>query len=215
MSSHGWSLGDFWHTQNNAIFDNVPEHDVDTYDNFNLLNEITYSLFAIDATSSSRIDKTFGKSFMLMYMMNLIGEAHSPFNNVNKFSSKHKDGDNFGKDYKVGGSQSNIHDLWGNGLGLFSTMKFPLSMGDEVKGYANEILRKYSRDNLSADLKDDSKKSWSDHAKDIAINNGYTLAEGATPSTSYLEEGKELLMKQIALAGFRVSDQVAYCFSKQ
>jgi hypothetical protein len=38
---------------------------------------------------------------MMRYAMNLIGEAHSPMNNVNWYSTKHTSGDNNGKLHKL------------------------------------------------------------------------------------------------------------------
>jgi len=67
----------------NSHFDGVPQHKTYDYSSYSLLDEITYGLFAVDTNSNSRINDLFGKSFMMRYVMNLIGEAHSPLNNIN------------------------------------------------------------------------------------------------------------------------------------
>ena len=213
--SHGVGLPYEWHYQNNPLFDGVDEHEVEDYDRYNLLNEMTYSLFAVDATSSSRIDKTFSKSYMLRYIMNLIGEAHSPMHNINLFNSKHKQGDNHGKDFKLTGDHKTLFDLWDNSFGLFTAQTYPLSSDSKVTTEAKAIMDKYSREDLATELKADSKKGWSDASFAIAQEFAYAAAESKTPSEEYIQQGIEQLEKQIALAGYRVADQLVYCMSKQ
>lgn len=134
----------------NSFFDGVPSHDTYDYYNYNLLDEITYSLFAVDTNSNSRISDVFGKSFMMRYAMNLIGEAHSPLNNINRYSSKHPSGDNNGRLHSISISSnsikdylcmtglcsfynisspkatSNLHDYWGSSFGMFGMIAYPI-----------------------------------------------------------------------------------------
>jgi hypothetical protein len=203
---HGESLSTEWHYQNNAIFNGVDEHEVEDYDRFNLLNEMTYSLFAVDASSNSRIDKTFSKSYMLRFIMNLIGEAHSPMHNNIEFDSKHKQGDNHGRDHKIKGSHATLFDLWENSFGMFPKQTYPISSEKDVAAEAALIMQEFPRSELEAELKNDSKKGWSDASLELARSLAYTLAEGSTPSEDYLEQGKAAVRKQIALAGYRISD---------
>lgn len=202
---HGDSLTAEWHNQNNPDFDGVPETEVEDYDRYNLLNEITYSLFAVDASSNSRIDKTFSKSYMLRYTMNLIGEAHSPMHNTFHVDTKHKAGDHHGRDHKIKGAYSNLFDLWENSLGMFPKQTYPISSEKDVVAAAALIMEEFPREALKDDLKNDSKKGWSDGAFELA-KQAYELAENATPSDEYLEQGKAALRKQIALAGYRIAD---------
>ena len=81
--AHNFPLADQWHYQMNSFFDGVPSKQTQGYPNFCLLDEVTYALTALNTNSNSRISDVFGKSFMLRYAMNLIGEIHSPLNNVN------------------------------------------------------------------------------------------------------------------------------------
>lgn len=81
----------------NSFFDGVPSKNTQSYPNYSLLDEVTYALTALNTASNSRINDTFGKSFMLRYAMNLIGEIHSPLNNINRYSTNHPDGDQNGK----------------------------------------------------------------------------------------------------------------------
>jgi len=215
IEEHGFSLGHEWHYQHNAFFDGVPEHDVEIYDKFNLLNEVTYSLFTVDATSNSRIDKTFGKSFMLRYLVNLIGEMHDPMHSVVRYSTAHKEGDDFGKLHKLSGNFKNLNELWGNAFGQYGHISYPIKTDKEVSEAATKIMEKYPRKSFENELKVDSKKAWNDASKDIAIEFAYTAKEGSTPSSDYMTEGSDKINRQMALAAYRIADQLVYCMDKQ
>ncbi len=208
-------LADLWHFQNYPFFDGVDTHDVEEYDKYNLLNEITYGIQAVDASSNSRIDKAFGKSFMLRYVMGLIADVHNPMHTTNGFSSAHKDGDNWGHDYKLKGDYGTLFDLWDNSLGMFGKMSYPLQDDTKVKEYAADITAEWNRDSLKTELKEDSKKAWAVAAHDIAEASVYSVTEGSTPSTEYLEKGRNLMRKLVALAAYRIVDQVIYMMGKQ
>ena len=154
VMSHGFTLGDQWHFQNNPYFNGVSDKEVEQYANYNLLNEVTYTLFAVDASSSSRIDKTFGKSFMLRYMINLIAEVHSPMHNVNGFSSEHPEGDNYGKDYTLYGDK--LFDIWERSFDMFGSEKYPLKSTSGIEKFASDIMSEHTRESLATELKEDS-----------------------------------------------------------
>ncbi len=73
----------------------------------------------------------------------------------------------------------------------------------------------FSREDLATELKEDSKKAWSDASFAIAKEFAYAVEEGKKPSDEYKEEGAKVLRKQVALAGYRLADQLVYCMSKQ
>jgi len=71
--------------------------------------------------------------------MSLIGDIHSPLNNINRYSTSHPEGDNNGKLHKMSYSSgqgikdqlnatsSNLHDYWSNGLGMFGKIAYALT----------------------------------------------------------------------------------------
>ena len=175
---------------------------------------------------------------MMRYAMNLIGEAHSPMNNINRYSSKNTHGDNNGKLHKISVSSSikdflcltglcnlynisnvqatsNLHDYWGNSMGLFGTITYPLQSTTKVATFADSIMAIHTRVTLKSELADVSKKSWSDKAFGIAQTFAYTVADGTAPSASYVSQGKDTIKKQLALAAYRIVDQIIYCMKAQ
>jgi len=115
----------------------------------------------------------------MRYVMNLIGEAHSPLNNINRYSTKHKDGDNNGKLHSISVSTSNsikdllcytglcsyynisspqavtnLHDYWGNSMGMFGNIAYPLKSVDSVNSFSDSIMKTHTRDSLRSELSD-------------------------------------------------------------
>ena len=87
------------------------------HDKFTLLSVATMAQITVDTKSSSRIDKAFGKSWNLRYLMAFVADIHQPFHNIIRFSPSHPDGDNFGKLHRIKGSYSNLYDLFEDAFG--------------------------------------------------------------------------------------------------
>ena len=68
---------------------------------------------------------------------------------------------------------------------------------------------------MATELKEDSKKAWAVASHEIAEASAYSVAEGTQPTSEYLEKGQSLMKKQVALAAYRIVDQVVYMMGKQ
>jgi len=100
-------------------------------------------------------------------------------------------------------------------MGMFGSIAYPLKAQTSVNTFSDSIMKSYTWETLSNELKDSSKKSWSDKASDIAKTFAYTVADGSAPSAAYIAEGKEIIRKQIALAAYWIVDQIIYCMQAQ
>jgi len=185
----------------NPFFDGVPEKPTQSFDKYSLLDSITNALTTCNTNSNSRISDVFGKSFQLRYVMNLIGEAHSPLNNINRYSPEHKDGDENGKLHKISynannfngvrelmdvkATSSNLFDFWGNSMGMFGKIAFPLTKLTEVNKFADDLMKEFPRSAFATELKDISKKSWSDKSTQLAKDFAYKVKEGTTVTSDY------------------------------
>lgn len=168
---------------------------------------------------------------MLRYAMNLIGEIHSPLNNINRYSNSHPDGDQNGKLHKMSYTSvnqgirgalgnltaiaSNLHETWATAFGSFGKIPYPLTKLSDVQKFANEIIQLYPRSSLVTELKETSKKAWSDQSTQIAKDYAYTVQEGSTTSADYKTKAMTQIKRLIALAGYRVSDNILDSMTKQ
>lgn len=71
-------------------------------------------------------------------------------------------------------------------MGMFGTINFPLTSTTAVTGFADSIMKDYPRSSFATELKDTSKKSWSDKTMAIARDFAYTLTEGGTTTAAYV-----------------------------
>lgn len=140
----------------------------------------------VDTTSSSRIDKAFGKSWNLRYMFYLVGLIHQPMNNIVRFSNTHPNGDNFGKDHKIQGTHSNLFDLFEDAFGQYQALSYPLSSTTTLDQYVDTLMAAYPKADMTKDITNTDKSSWSKVSYDFGKTFAYTLAEGATPTAEYL-----------------------------
>ncbi len=60
-------------------------------------------------------------------------------------------------------------------MGMFGTLTYPLQSVSSVSTHSDSIMKTHTRDTLATDLKDVSKKSWSDKAYEIAKTHAYVL----------------------------------------
>jgi len=60
-------------------------------------------------------------------------------------------------------------------MGMFGALTYPLKSIDSVSTHSDSIMKTHTRESLATDLKDVSKKSWSDKSFEIAKTHAYVL----------------------------------------
>ena len=124
----------------------------------------------VDSSSSSRIDKTFGKSYNLRYVMNLVGLIHQPMRNINRYSADHPDGDNFGKDQKISISgYKNLFDLVEDAFGQYRDLNYPLSSTTLLDEYTEKIMADFPKTEFKSEIADIEKSNWSKESYEIGV----------------------------------------------
>ena len=210
----GFSLGDLWRYEFKPWFDGVEEKEIEIHDKFTLLTIAGMAQGTIDS-NRGRIDPTFGKSWNLRYYMALISDIHQPMHNMIRYSTSHPDGDDFGKLHKIEGEYSNLYDLFDDAFGQYRSLVYPLSSTITLDKYVEKIMEDYPKSEYSKEIKDDSKSNWSKESYKIAKDFAYTVLEGTTPTDDYMDQGKDYVNKQIALAGYRLSGRITYMMDHQ
>ena len=76
-------------------------------------------------------------------------------------------------------------------------------------------MNHYPKSSFTKEIKDITKSNWSKESFEIAKYFAYTLKEGEEPSHEYLHQGEDIVNKQLALAGYRLSSLITYNLSKQ
>lgn len=191
---NGFTLTELWDYEFTGFFDGVPEKKFEIHDKFDLLTSIGNSQTAVDWTSSSRIDKAFGKSWSLRYVMYLLGQIHQPLHNIIRFSAAHPDGDNFGKLHKIkSSSYSNLFDLFEDAFGQYPKLNYPLSSTTQLDDHVSKIMAAFPKSQFSKEISNIDKSSWSKDSYNIGKTFAYSLAEGAEPSRKCCKQFKSFI----------------------
>lgn len=98
------------------------------YNNQDLIFAINEAKKVLKSDDESRTDDTIGKSFMLRYLIHLVGDVHQPLHNVSYVSEDLPDGDMGGNKFKVDVPSANtLHLLWDKCLKLYKSLDAPLT----------------------------------------------------------------------------------------
>eukprot|EP00344_Euplotes_crassus_P009040 CAMPEP_0197002344 /NCGR_PEP_ID=MMETSP1380-20130617/6853_1 /TAXON_ID=5936 /ORGANISM="Euplotes crassus, Strain CT5" /LENGTH=269 /DNA_ID=CAMNT_0042420423 /DNA_START=74 /DNA_END=883 /DNA_ORIENTATION=- len=205
----GFSLTSKWGYEFEPYFDGVPEKDTDDHAKFNLLDTVGMSQATVDTNSNSRINPAFGKSLSLRYVLNQVGNIHQPMRNIVRYSNQFPNGDNFGKDHKISiGGFKTLFDYFEGAAGQYKELSYPLTDLKTLDSYVDKLIADYPKSEFGSAVTNIEKRTWSQESYDIAVKHAYTL-------TSNDEEVKDAINRQLVLAGYRLSGNVAYMMSKQ
>lgn len=150
--------------------------------------------------------------------MNQVGLIHQPMRNTIRFSANSPQGDNFGKDAKVSvAGFTNLFDLFENAFGQYKDLSYPLKDLSTLDSYVADLMKQYPKSDFTSQINDETKQNWSAQSHKI----GETFAYGITKLQSqsevndYVDEGKDIVNKQLVLAGYRLAHLCEYMATKQ
>jgi len=152
------------------------------------------------------------RAAMLSYLIHLVGDMHQPLHCASLFTASYPTGDRGANDFYVMPGQTGVrlHGIWD---GLLGTSMNPRTQWN----YATEIDAKYPRIALSELTTDTTPKSWSLESRQLAIEKGYLNGrlngakdknEAPSLPADYLKNAKQVAVKQAALAGYRLADEI-------
>jgi hypothetical protein len=156
------------------------------------------------------------QSFMLRFLLHSVGDIHQPLHCIQLYSEKFPYGDLAGHRFLLNASEfKNLHHLWDAAFGIGKKhYNRPLSQEDreEIQMIAKTIMLSFPPENLPINQMDYRK--WSEESFQFAVDFAYNnLSENGLLSPNYLEQGKNIVMYQIALAGYRLANLLKELFN--
>lgn len=158
------------------------------------------------------------KAKMLCWYLHLMGDLHQPLHTTGVFTKALPEGDRGGNLFIINdaGHIQRLHAFWDNILGVDKDAKNIAARGAQIQ--ASPAL---SRESLKSDLAHTTSIAWAKDGHELAKSVVY--ADGKLPGTEvqpdaplpkavpelakeYRENGTKVAEKQIALAGFRMTD---------
>jgi hypothetical protein len=159
----------------------------------------------------------------LCWLEHLIGDVHQPLHAVTMYSSDYPTGDQGGNliDVRANGNVTRLHAFWDDSLGTTDSYV-------EIEFLADNILAQPQCDPMRMpEYKSDTTfASWAEESHQYAIGVAYLngrlrgLPEVPNATTrpaadevpmlpeSYMLTARELAERRVALAGFRLADQI-------
>jgi hypothetical protein len=132
--------------------------------------------------------------------VHFMGDIHQPLHCVARVTEKNPEGDKGGNLFEVKFNHKKItlHQLWDIGFGIVDNLT-PV----EVQTLAKTIEKEIPKEGISGTFKDWSKESYY-----LAKSEVYKLSEDTEVNFEYVERGKQLVKKRLALAGYRLAKEL-------
>lgn len=197
-----------WHFTNIPYdpFGILTESDRELIKSVNAGSDILYGLEHAITTLKSPKANPFEKAFMLRYLIHAVADVHQPLHTTSFYHPSFPKGDEGGNLFSVDSPLAKkLHFLWDMGLGALPQIEQDPSeeVLDELHLFAHALISCHPKENF-ADSMHASKELWVQESHALAKSAAYTLEPGTRPSEEYLEQGREVSKRQLALAGYRL-----------
>ena len=179
--------------------------------------EVENIIWALDRifhtlTTVTNEQAPFETSFMLRMLTHFLGDMHQPLHNAQLWSRQFPHGDAGGNFFKIDFKEAihQLHALWDSGIAVMEfIVPRPLDVNGimQIQTWANWARGNYTRADLAEDLKITDRMEWTRRAYWTAIESAYGGIEyKGVPSAEYMKKGWQIVMRQLALGGYRLAD---------
>ena len=210
--AYGFTLSSNWHYIDHPYNSDGLLQTSKASDENNLIQALENAVHTLTTVSGGQ--GPFETSVMLRYLIHFFGDLHQPLHNVEHWSREYPHGDAGGNFVKIVYKPdiTNLHKLWDSGVGkLDYIIPRPLDVNGfrDIETWAHWITGNYTRAALAEDLAITDRMEWSRRSYHIAINHAYAgIKAHERPSQEYLEKNWPIIMRQLALGGYRLADQL-------
>ncbi|MEI6806422.1 MAG: S1/P1 nuclease [Myxococcaceae bacterium] len=132
--------------------------------------------------------------------VHFMGDLHQPLHCVARVTEKNPKGDKGGNLFSVKFEKKkiNLHTLWDIGLGSLDHLT-----RDQVMALAKSIEKEVPKPEITGNFEDWSKESYY-----LAKSDVYQTREDQEVSAEYIEKGRKIVKKRLALAGYRLAKEL-------
>lgn len=168
-----------------------------------------------DAFGSSK--SIFGKGISIRMLMHFVGDVHQPLHASDRITVSRPEGDAGGNLFPIKNfnekQMDNLHYLWDT---MFedpkSNIKGPINQSgyNLIKNLAGDIKKQHSRKSLQSTMDENPDPlSWAMESNEIAQSFVYkNIQENDWIPKKYLDQGRKICRRRIALAGYRLADKL-------
>lgn len=178
------------------------------------LDQFSYTL-----TSSNRAQAPLETSMAMRYLIHLTGDIHQPLHVTEMWNEQFPNGDEGGNLFLItfDSQIQELHALWDSCMGHYvddPVRPLNTTAQELIEDEAQALMQLYPRASLSQQLSDPNTSDWATANYHLAVTYAYNITFGSTPSQNYLEVGWSVIEKQLALAGYRLSNTIQQLYTK-
>jgi hypothetical protein len=173
------------------------------------------ALWAIDQLSGTlvagnREEAPLETSFAMRYLIHIIGDIHQPLHVTEMWNEQYPNGDWGGVFFPIEFDSivKELHALWDSCMSRYEiNLIRPLNSFSWglIDTEAADLMQLYPKSSLAKELSDPNTSDWALANYHLAVTYAYNITVGSRPTGDYLETGWEVIQKQLALAGYRLS----------
>lgn len=173
-------------------------------------NDAIYAIKQAIKTLKNPEASQFAKSFMLRFLLHVVGDIHQPLHCTTLYSKDFKNGDTAGTKFKIKGfdNLASLHSLWDSIFDLGKErLERPLTSEGlaKIQNLAADFQSKYPKE-MFPDLEEMNPLRWREESHELGEVYAY---DGVTPfeepSQEYQNRCRIIASKQITLAGYRLA----------
>lgn len=193
--------------------------------------DVIWSIKQMERVMSSPKPRDIDKARHLGFLVHFVGDLHQPLHSTSMFSDEQAGGNKGGNGFPLTGTWRNMHMLWDDGAGLLSEYNDISPYGKakealtkkEIKRYqdlAKALMKVHPAESLSC-LEQGDPDFWALESHKLAVKYGYRgimgkdnrgrniyIKPGDEPSELYLQQSKEVIRKQLVIAGYRLANKL-------
>lgn len=150
----------------------------------------------------------FLRALALRFLIHLVADAHQPLHCINRADPHSPGGDHGGNTFGVrwpSDPKANLHILWDDSLGLYPQLAPGEDWRQRIPAAARELQKLLPPEQLP-EWRESDPRQWALESHRLALEAAYPgIRDGEGPSAEYLQKGREIVRKRLALAGYRLS----------
>ena len=168
---------------------------------------VTWAIEQAVETLKKRRSSDFAKALSLRFLIHLVGDIHQPLHATTLYNQTFPEGDLGGNRFELKGKFKNLHSFWDGTAGLFpSTSLSEDQWQTQISEYAAKVEKEIPRSSLE-NVNNAEPRIWSSESHKLAITHAYVgIAPHQKPSDVYRTQAQTIIVKQLALGGYRLAD---------
>lgn len=227
IKTQSWMTMFTWHFQNQVL--NKPGYHPKPKPVITGAEDVVWAInSATDHLSSRKEDdqgkskSILGKSIAMRNLIHFVGDIHQPLHTTGQFSASLPDGDEGGNLFPIkrypNKHWNNLHFVWDQLFDLGEEVFSPLTQSQyaEVSSFGKSIMEEFTYESLQEQIeKFNTPEDWAKEGFEISKNFVYVgVKENEAISAEYEKQGKIIVKRRLALAGYRLSNRLTSIYQQ-